>query len=215
MPGVPSGRACEGCRKQKKKVGIRYSNVSKHKLTLSKCDETRPSCSRCRRLQIVCIGSGQRRYKFEEPINRVHRSKTKQSNTSRPDSEERFATGDISHSPSNELTRLVDAFTERLHLFSDLRYSLTWAYGGFLADVPRRLGQNEALDAAASALLTSHLRFLTPMDKVTSQALSQYSHTLNALRTCLDDPIEACTANTLCAVMILLICQVSNFDSNN
>ncbi|OQD80874.1 hypothetical protein PENANT_c031G07116 [Penicillium antarcticum] len=50
MPGVPSSRACESCRKQKKK-----------------CDEVKPTCSRCTRLKVPCIGNGVKRYKFQEP----------------------------------------------------------------------------------------------------------------------------------------------------
>ncbi|KGO38063.1 hypothetical protein PEXP_080790 [Penicillium expansum] len=49
MPGVPSSRACDACRQQKKK-----------------CDESNPKCSRCTRLQIPCINNGARRFKFQE-----------------------------------------------------------------------------------------------------------------------------------------------------
>ncbi|KAH8690741.1 hypothetical protein BGW36DRAFT_389250 [Talaromyces proteolyticus] len=49
MPGVPTSTGCNTCRKQKKK-----------------CDEKQPSCSRCLRLQVPCIGSGTRRFKFHE-----------------------------------------------------------------------------------------------------------------------------------------------------
>ncbi|KAM5358360.1 hypothetical protein ACJZ2D_015345 [Fusarium nematophilum] len=48
MPGVPSGRGCDACRKQKKK-----------------CDQAKPACARCARLKIPCIGSGKQRYKFK------------------------------------------------------------------------------------------------------------------------------------------------------
>lgn len=48
MPGVPSSLACDACRKQKKK-----------------CDQRKPKCSRCARLQITCAGNGVRRYKFK------------------------------------------------------------------------------------------------------------------------------------------------------
>ncbi|KAJ5383756.1 hypothetical protein N7517_001667 [Penicillium concentricum] len=48
MPGVPSSRACEGCRQQKKK-----------------CDELKPKCSRCTRARIPCVNNGARRFKFQ------------------------------------------------------------------------------------------------------------------------------------------------------
>ncbi len=120
----------------------------------------------------------------------------------------------IVYPPSNEQTVFVHAFTHgiKLNLGSDLRYSLTWAYGGYFLDVPKRLGTSDALDAAAVALSTAHLRYLSPESgqKVTTEALTRYSHALHVLRVSLDDPVEACTTNTLCAVYLLLICQVCN-----
>ncbi|EED24246.1 conserved hypothetical protein [Talaromyces stipitatus ATCC 10500] len=49
MPGVPTSRGCDACRKQKKR-----------------CDPPEPpaKCPRCTRLQILCTGYGVQRYKF-------------------------------------------------------------------------------------------------------------------------------------------------------
>ncbi|EEA20345.1 hypothetical protein EYB25_007858 [Talaromyces marneffei] len=49
MPGVPTSRGCDACRKQKKK-----------------CDAPKPptKCPRCTRLKIPCTGYGVQRYKF-------------------------------------------------------------------------------------------------------------------------------------------------------
>ncbi|KAL4797391.1 hypothetical protein BDV19DRAFT_44774 [Aspergillus venezuelensis] len=51
MPGIPTGRGCDACRKQKKKCIF---------------DEADAVCSRCARLEIECIGLGQRRFMFKE-----------------------------------------------------------------------------------------------------------------------------------------------------
>ncbi|OBS21504.1 hypothetical protein FPOA_07842 [Fusarium poae] len=48
MPGVPKSRGCNNCLKQKKK-----------------CDQQKPVCSRCTRLNIACKGSGERKYVFK------------------------------------------------------------------------------------------------------------------------------------------------------
>ncbi|UZP41611.1 hypothetical protein NXS19_009427 [Fusarium pseudograminearum] len=48
MPGVPKSRGCNNCLKQKKK-----------------CDQQKPVCSRCARLNIACQGSGERKYVFK------------------------------------------------------------------------------------------------------------------------------------------------------
>ncbi|KAJ5520659.1 hypothetical protein N7463_001112 [Penicillium fimorum] len=47
MPGVPSSRGCESCRKSKKK-----------------CDQRQP-CSRCIRMELPCEGGGKQRYQFK------------------------------------------------------------------------------------------------------------------------------------------------------
>ncbi|KAF3055360.1 hypothetical protein GL218_09636, partial [Daldinia childiae] len=49
MPGVPSYQGCNACLKQKKK-----------------CDKAMPSCSRCKRLKISCLGTGNLRFKFKD-----------------------------------------------------------------------------------------------------------------------------------------------------
>ncbi|KIX10626.1 uncharacterized protein Z518_01710 [Rhinocladiella mackenziei CBS 650.93] len=190
MPGVPSGRACEACRQQKKK-----------------CDETTP-CSRCSRLGIPCVGSGQRRFQFKDQSHRFQAAKIERSSSTHSDAEGRSSVGRVSSPPSNALTILVSGFAERVQPATNLKYNLIWAYGGFLLQVPKRLGSNEALDAAASCLITAHQRLIIAGGDVIPQALAKYSQALNALRKCLDDPVEACSANTLCAVMILLMCQM-------
>lgn len=96
----------------------------------------------------------------------------------------------------------------RFTVESDLRYNLTWAFGGYLLEVPRRLGVNVALDAAASALVACHLRFSTGIKEPSVQELTKYSFALSQLRSSLNDPVVAASANTLCAVMLLMICQV-------
>ncbi|KAB8263670.1 hypothetical protein BDV32DRAFT_110916 [Aspergillus pseudonomiae] len=196
MPGVPSGRACEGCRRQKKK-----------------CDEKQPTCSRCLRLNIPCIGSGQRRFKFQQeytiPIM-VKKGKLKEQcskdQTSSSSDEERTEVCRVSPHPSNALTVLSQAFVRAIHPSTDIRWNLAWMYGGFLRDVPPRLGTNEALDTAADAVISMHSDFCVTR-KLSVQALSKYGRALNTLHTYLDDPVKAASTDTLCAVTILLLCQ--------
>lgn len=75
--------------------------------------------------------------------------------------------------------------------------------------VPRRLGINEALDAAADALVTSYTCFIAGSAVATSDVLIKHSNALSALRRVLDDPVKAQSSETLCSTMILLIVQVS------
>jgi len=200
MPGVPSGRACEACRKQKKK-----------------CDEIQPTCSRCRRVGITCVGSGAKRVKWSIETTSKNRGRVTTSTSttvirtasSTPDQEVPLVRR-ISRSPSNCQTVLALTLIDKVHLTkdSDLRYNLTWAYGGFIQDVPRRLGKNAALDAAATSLALSHVRYSTGRRDAAPEELKAYINALKVLRNCLDDPVVARDANTLCAVMLLLFCQV-------
>lgn len=110
----------------------------------------------------------------------------------------------LPQSPSNETTTIASALISRLEV-KDLRYDLS-CYGPFLKDIPKRLGSNIALDASVNVLTSAFSSLYTHRQSVTT--LSKYVNALKALRICLDDPSQAWTANTLCAVYLLLICQV-------
>ncbi|GFF24757.1 uncharacterized transcriptional regulatory protein C1327.01c [Aspergillus udagawae] len=203
MPGIPSGKACEACRKQKKK-----------------CDEKQPTCGRCLRLKIPCVGSGQQRFKFQEEkrfteqVRREHnsvalstasKSNISSSNgTPLPPSGGQFLF--IHAKPSNSTTRLAEAFTQAIKRSTDIRYNLEWSFGIFLEEVPRRLGTNDALDRAVDAVTSAHTDFCNRQPG-SVQALTKYSAALRTLRVYLDDPVHAQETNTIAAVMILLICQ--------
>lgn len=205
MPGAPTGKGCDACRKQKKK-----------------CDLLRPACSRCQRLKIPCIGAGTKRYKWtiettdrtqtrisvSPGVEQTSSSSSTKSSISPPDTS---LSRQISRSPSNSQTVLTSTLIDKAHLTinSDLRYNLTWAYGTFIQQVPRRLGSNAALDAAATSLALSHVRYSLGRRDVTPAEITAYGHALSVLRGCLDDKMVARESNTLCAIMLLLVVQVS------
>ncbi|KAH7348314.1 hypothetical protein BKA65DRAFT_594168 [Rhexocercosporidium sp. MPI-PUGE-AT-0058] len=172
MPGVPSSRGCDACRKQKKK-----------------CDQSKPACSRCARLKINCIGSGQQRYKFKNQTTALDVVKVQPAPVALP--------------PTNGDTLLLSDFISTLGVI-DVRYDLTY-YGGFLSDLPRRLGTNDALDASVGALAAAypyvHTKRLSP------DMLSKYGHALKTLRIYLSDPKRAYTPDTLCAIYLMDVCQ--------
>lgn len=199
MPGAPTGKGCDACRKQKKK-----------------CDQLRPACSRCKRLNIPCIGSGTKRYKWtiettDKTQARISVSPgAEDSSFSSTPSSDRALSRQISRSPSNTQTVLASTLIDKAHLTinSDLRYNLTWAYGSFIQEVPRRLGSNAALDAAATSLALSHVRYSLGRRDVTPTEITAYVDALSVLRKCLDNPVIARDTNTLCAIMLLLMVQV-------
>ena len=107
--------------------------------------------------------------------------------------------------PHNETMRIATAFISTLEI-SDLRYSVSY-YGAFLKYVPQRLGTNQALDAAVQALASASSCLRTRENS--TQVLVQYGDALKALRLSLSDPLKAETPETLCAIYLIMICQVS------
>lgn len=181
--------------------------------TLSKsdqCDQARPACSRCSRLQITCIGAGERRFKFKDQTNVVKTSKSAAGRT--PGRRELSPTSNYTSDldtaflaiPYNETMRIANAFISTLEI-SDLRYSVSY-YGAFLKYVPQRLGTNQALDAAVQALASASSWLRTRENP--TQVLVQYGNALKALRLSLRDPIRAESPETLCAIYLVMICQV-------
>lgn len=102
---------------------------------------------------------------------------------------------------------MISAFVDSVNPSYDIRFQLSWNFGGFLVDVPRRLGTSAALDAAADALAASHARFCVGSSPDQS-LLAKHSRALRALRYDLNDCIKARSTETLCAIMILMIVQV-------
>lgn len=170
-------------------------------LTSSQCDQLKPVCSRCSRLQISCTGSGKQRYKFKEV--RVGAT-LKEMETKRSRSTPSSAWS-LSKTPSNEATVILNSFVHRLEV-KDLRYDICWTYGNLLKEVPKRLGTNAALDASVCALTTVLSDLSTGQKSV--HALTRYGWALRALRSCLNDPLIARSSSTLCAIYLIWICQV-------
>ncbi|KAK5939041.1 hypothetical protein PMZ80_008344 [Knufia obscura] len=114
----------------------------------------------------------------------------------------------LPRSPTNTHTYRVSAFIDTLKPARGVRFNLAWSYGDYLTDVPVRLGRNVALDAAADALVTACDRFSAPRADHSHRFLAKYVEAVRTLRLCLDDQATATTSETLCAVMLLLICQI-------
>lgn len=111
----------------------------------------------------------------------------------------------ISALPQNVSTVLASKFIAALEV-EDLRYSLR-CYGDFLEQIPKRLGHSDALDASVKALssvFSVHYTRQLPPD-----ALVNYINALKALRLCLSCKDEKLAPETLSAIYIMMICQVS------
>ncbi|RDW93648.1 Zn(II)2Cys6 transcription factor domain-containing protein [Aspergillus mulundensis] len=173
MPGVPSSRGCEACRRQKKKV----------------CDQLKPACTRCVRLQIACVGSGQKRFTFKEGYS-----------CKGPGA---IVLSRACQIPSNDTVDIAKDFIEVLQV-TDIRYDVTW-YGPFLESLPRRIGSSPALDAAVGAVASVVKALRT--QKNFPDAMARYVKGWKALRTCLSDPEQTRSIHTVCAIYLMMICQ--------
>ncbi|KAM0716155.1 hypothetical protein Q7P37_008669 [Cladosporium fusiforme] len=185
MPGVPSGRGCDACRKQKKK-----------------CDGQQPTCSRCLRLGLKCHGSGQRRFKFIQIQDQAASRKSKSPENGQQ--QEIIKLSKPSPIPTNEATKLVSSFVSGLGV-KDLRFSLS-CYGVFLPEIPKRLGTHPALDASASALICAYPTVYRR--EPSYEALEKYGRAMQALRVTLESPEhQSRIIEVLCAIYFLMICQ--------
>ncbi|KAF5018895.1 hypothetical protein F66182_9114 [Fusarium sp. NRRL 66182] len=197
MPGVPSYKGCDACRKQKKK-----------------CDQGKPRCARCTRLDIACINAGKQRYKFKvQTLELVSDSSTPQlvdtdqdtSSSSCTQASSPPITFQLIKVPQNPTTSITHTLISRLEI-TDLRYDIT-CYGDFLRHIPARLGRNEALDAAADALATTFSTLHRPQGYQSVDSLTKYVRAIQSLRSCLDNPRKARMPETMCAVYLIMICQ--------
>lgn len=160
-----------------------------------------------------CVGSGLRRYKFKEsgfqrsqPLCPKNDGQALREGPRSGREESRTET--LNPSMSNDITLLANAFINMIKPTTDFKYNLAWSYGDYLEEVPRRLGSNEALDASVDAVISAHASFCTHrMGSI--DTLIKYSRALKELRICLDHPVKSRTSDTLCAVTLLLVCQVS------
>ncbi|KAI1033058.1 hypothetical protein LB504_006264 [Fusarium proliferatum] len=197
MPGVPSYKGCDACRKQKKK-----------------CDKAQPKCARCERLDIPCINVGKQRYKFKvqtlEPgdsisLQSIDTEDDTTSSSSRSSKSPISFTQALIKVPYNKTTMVTQTLVSRLEI-TDLRYDIT-CYGDFLRHIPARLGRNEALDASADALATTFSTLHRPQGYQTVDALTKYVKAISSLRLCLEDPAKARMPETMCSVYLIMICQ--------
>ncbi|KAI9036756.1 Zn(II)2Cys6 transcription factor domain-containing protein [Aspergillus affinis] len=198
MPGVPTSRGCEACRKQKKR-----------------CDQEQPACGRCLRLGIPCVGGGARRFKFTEnrtpdDVSGIWVAQAAPPPRDAPPQRAivRRAATAIHGAPAralcSETVRLRASLISMLEV-KDARYNLGY-YGPFFALLPCRLGVHPALDAAVAAV--THSAPCLFKQESSSLALEKYGRALYMLRLSLHDGAVDLAIETLCTIYLLWISEV-------
>lgn len=179
------------------KPNSRLSFAMRTWLTLPQCDEAQPSCSRCQKRQIPCIGGGRQRFVFKtygvDHLKKLGSAESSISQTPR-------SSPDMAVSMS-----LINKLQNR-----QSRFEINWAHGSFMDEIPRRTNHSVALAAATEAFMLA-LPCTEVSHTLSQRRLRSYTAALGATRLALLHPDEAYTLNTLCAVYLLWICQVSEY----
>lgn len=81
-------------------------------------------------------------------------------------------------------------------------------FGPFITEIPARLGHNPALDAAAAVLVDVHSSLVHQQIALASPQL--YLRAIKMLQSCLEDPRQGMSANTLCASVLLSLVEVKS-----
>jgi hypothetical protein len=191
-----------------------------------KCEVTsEPPCTRCKRLRIQCVGYGERRLKFQDESQNYLAGRGKKttvvvrgsppsisprSNSSVDTAADGTWPTVINKPLANILTSLTASLAHSIDSCDmDTCYNLSWNFGAFLSDVPRYLGTNKALDAAADALVVGYNQFCrSGYANANALCLEKYSLAISSLRHCLSTVEMACDPGTLCAIMIVMVVEV-------
>lgn len=79
--------------------------------------------------------------------------------------------------------------------------------GSFFQFIPARIGRNAALDDAVSCLCAIYRNNPATPYSMHKEACKSYVKALSSLRTCLNDDAVQTEAETLCASIVLQICE--------
>ncbi|KAF5542990.1 hypothetical protein FMEXI_7226 [Fusarium mexicanum] len=156
-----------------------------------KCDQAKPACARCTRLKLQCTGIGVKRFVFKSENNQAAKKHSK-------------AVAGPSSALSNDKTLVAGSLVHILE-FDNPGYDIS-TYGWFVKDLPRHVGSSKPLDAAIAAFVTG---FAPLKDRSVSkvEALDKYVFALRGLREAMQDPEKAFSADNMCSIYLISICQ--------
>ncbi|KAL7905018.1 hypothetical protein GGI35DRAFT_461632 [Trichoderma velutinum] len=182
MPGVPSYRGCDACRKLRKK-----------------CDGFTP-CARCKRRNAPCQGIGTLRYKFKTQIEYTNALSSRQQQMFW---QYRPLIWMPIQNPTNGASRLATAFSS-LMTAEDPKYNLN-CFGDWFTSLPSRFGADQMLDDVADAFLEGLIGIWIYGGKQTVGAMIKYGRALKSLRAALYDPTTVKSPHTLCATILVTV----------
>ena len=82
------------------------------------------------------------------------------------------------------------------------------SHGDFYKFIPSRLGMNPALDMSISCLCTIYTDTLSTSSPTSKDSIRSYARALSTLRACLETERVRTESETICASIILQLCEV-------
>ncbi|KAG4434284.1 hypothetical protein IFR05_010228 [Cadophora sp. M221] len=203
MVGVPTSNRCDTCKKRKKK-----------------CDEKWPQCTPCLKSGWKCPGY-KTHWKFVDEVPRLeeHYANNKyvidvvDSKTSEEAIEklrnERLVIWEKSSVPQYiNPNPLGSAFVYCLGSNVTGKLFPLRLVGSFSQFIPARLGRNIALDDAVECICSIYVKALPAPNELSRGIYQDYAKALASLRSCLDSPVLWKESETLCASVILPLCEL-------
>lgn len=227
MVGVPTSNRCDNCRKRKKKCDERTPSCSECVRGGWNCPGYKPKWKFVDEAPRLLEHYSGRKFIFEEieVSSEDESSKAIEGNTRR---RRAVVKRNSSHDSYRNSFNLFDRTTVPRNPRSDhLRSALVYCLGSkvtgaliplrfvgsFFEFIPARLGHSAALDHAVWCLCALYQSRPPNPYHFNKRVCQSYIKSLSALRYCLDDELLRMESETLCASILLQMCELNvNFD---
>ena len=127
---------------------------------------------------------------------------------------ELYRVGELSFSVNISRVSLCRAEKDAMrlaHMLDDPTSQLTFpirSHGSFYSFIPSRLGRNPAMDDSISCLFAIYCDTMAKRTPSTSTSIQLYAKSLRSLRYCLEEQWLRTQSETICASLVLQICEV-------
>ena len=187
-------------------------------LTLAQCDEVKPSCRKCilsgwkfpgyqSRLNFQNEGTAlKRKYGTRKIHGPFARHATLAALGFLKNTTESIETYSF---PLSSSTKLASCFCQLLDFSLSTSLNLA-AFGKFMTEVPMHIGLSKVLDRSVESLYMAHGALTSNRRELTVRSQMLYGQALQTLQRFLNSKEAARASETLCATIILAICEVSN-----
>jgi hypothetical protein len=230
MVGIPKSKGCDNCRKRKKKVSTDRIREENRNTDCSKCGREVPRCLACIKAGWNCSGYA-KTWKF---VNESERAAADVRSKKYILEDCSLVESDGLHDGQRNFERLESYWTEsgayNVGVFrilstendqnasvlnfiledpdSQILFPLR-SHGAHYNHIPRRLGRNIALDDSINCLCSIYFDRVKQIGVPSKTSMQRYVQSLSSLRACLEEAQLRTESETICATIILQLCEVS------